>query len=112
MSALNRLCRFAPPLAAGLLLVAVSSVSAGAADPAQGRLLANQWCTSCHVVEPNGPAVEVGPPFAIVANDPTMTPERLRGWLAAPHPPMPDLSLSRLEIDAITSYIESLRAPQ
>lgn len=104
-------CRFAPLAAAGLLLSAAGS-PAGAADPDQGRLLARQWCASCHVVEPEGPAVEVGPTFAGVANDPAVTPERLRGWLAEPHPPMPDLNLSRLEIEAIVSYIESLRAPQ
>ena len=113
MNNFDRLCRLGPPVAAGLLLVLAAAVatSARAADPAQGRLLANQWCTSCHVVEPNGPAVEVGPPFASVANDPAVTPERLRGWLADPHPPMPNLSLTRLEIDAIASYIESLRTP-
>ena len=103
-------CRFAPLVAAGLLLSAAGP--AAAADPTQGRLLAKQWCTSCHVVEPDGPAVEVGPTFASVANDPAMTPERLRGWLADPHPPMPNLNLSRLEIDAIVAYIESLRSPQ
>lgn len=99
-------------LTGGLLALASAPQTAAAADPAQGRLLANQWCTSCHVVEPGGPGVEVGPTFESVANDPTVSPDGLRGWLAAPHPPMPDLNLSRLEIESIVSYIESLRTPQ
>ncbi|NJO37736.1 MAG: hypothetical protein HC871_09095 [Rhizobiales bacterium] len=32
----------------------------------------------------------------------------LKAWLADPHPPMPNLSLSRLEIDDLLAYIESL----
>jgi len=99
-------------LAGGMLALALAPRLAAAADPAQGRLLANQWCSSCHVVEPGGLGVEAGPPFEAVANDPAVTAERLRGWLAAPHPPMPDLNLSRLEIESIVSYIESLRTPQ
>jgi mono/diheme cytochrome c family protein len=99
-------------LAGGLLAPALAPQTAAAADPEQGRLLANQWCASCHVVEPGGPGVEVGPTFDSVANDPAVSPDRLRGWLAAPHPPMPDLNLSRLEIESIVSYIESLRTPQ
>jgi mono/diheme cytochrome c family protein len=102
-----------PALAVAWIAAVVwTPASAAAADPAQGRLLANQWCTSCHVVEPGGPGVEVGPTFDSVANDPAVSPDRLRGWLAAPHPPMPDLNLSRLEIESIVSYIESLRTPQ
>ena len=102
-----------PALAAAWIAVVVlASAPAAAADPAQGRLLANQWCTSCHVVEPGGPGVEVGPTFEAVADDPAVSSDRLRGWLAAPHPPMPDLNLSRLEIESIVSYIESLRTPQ
>jgi mono/diheme cytochrome c family protein len=99
-------------LAALAAAIALAPAPAAAADPAQGRLLASQWCTSCHVVEPGGPGVEVGPTFVSVANDPEVSPDRLRAWLAAPHPPMPDLSLSRLEIESIVSYIESLRTPQ
>ncbi len=96
-------------LIASLLLGAALDTEAVAADPAQGRLLARHWCASCHVVEPGGSAPNGGPPFAEIAREPGITPERLRGWLAAPHPPMPDMSLSRLEVEAIVSYIESLR---
>ena len=100
-----------PKLLLAVLLPAslVDSGHATAADPKQGHLLARQWCASCHLVEPGGSVVDRAPPFATLANDPTLTPDRLRGWLAAPHPAMPDLSLTRLEIESIVSYIESLR---
>jgi mono/diheme cytochrome c family protein len=87
----------------------VATPPAAAADPADGRLLARQWCVSCHAVEPGGPSPDAGPAFAALAKDPAVTPDRLRGWLVAPHPPMPDMSLSRREIESIVSYIESLR---
>jgi mono/diheme cytochrome c family protein len=36
------------------------------------------------------------------------TADEIRGWLADPHPPMPNLNLSRQEIDDILAYLESL----
>ncbi len=94
-------------IALGIAVLA-SSVWAGG-DPARGRILARQWCASCHQIEPGAAASDTAPAFASVANDPAMTPARLRAWLADPHPPMPNPSLSREEIDAIVAYLESLR---
>lgn len=94
--------------AAAILLMA-SSVAAQAQDSEQGRLLARQWCTSCHLVEAGGTASDAAPPFATISKDPANTPERLHGWLAAPHPPMPDLKLSRDEEDDIVAYLLSLK---
>jgi len=80
-------------------------------DPAAGRRLAETWCSSCHVI---GRDVQQGastgaPPFPAVAAMPSMTPMALRVFLQTPHSRMPDLHLSRQEIDDLSAYIFSLR---
>lgn len=78
-------------------------------NPDNGLKLARQWCTTCHVVEPAGRGGDAGPPFAAVANRPDRTPQTLRAWLNDPHPPMPNLGLTRTEIDDIVVYIDTLQ---
>lgn len=80
-----------------------------AADPQDGYRLAKQWCTSCHIVGPNEPGADAARPFASIANDPLFTEDGIRAWLADPHPPMPNLNLSRLEVEQIVAYLRSLR---
>jgi hypothetical protein len=49
-----------------------------------------------------------GPPsFRVAAGH--LNPEQLRAFLTHPHGQMPDLSLTRSEIDDLIAYIESLR---
>lgn len=98
------------------LLVGLATAPAGAADltaaakAERGKFLARHWCTSCHVVErEGGHGTDAAPPFPKLADDPAYTEARLKGWLTAPHPPMPDPGLSRREIDELTAYIISLR---
>ncbi|HUK57644.1 MAG TPA: c-type cytochrome [Stellaceae bacterium] len=79
-----------------------------AADADAGKRLADQWCTSCHVVGGGGHGTDAAPPLPTIAKS-IQDPARLRAWLVAPHPPMPNLNLSRAEIDNITAYLESLR---
>ena len=79
------------------------------ADAAKGSQLAQQWCSNCHVTNAN-PATNVqqGPPsFALIAR--ARTADQLRTFLSHPHGAMPDLSLTRMEIDDLVGYIESLR---
>jgi cytochrome c len=79
------------------------------ADAAKGSQLAQQWCASCHVTS-SGRAgnVQEGPPsFPTIAR--TRTADQLRAFLSHPHGAMPDLSLTRAEIDDLTGYIETLR---
>jgi mono/diheme cytochrome c family protein len=98
-----------PTVAALVVLIAGHAAPATPADPAEGRRLARQWCTSCHIVAPGTSGSDAARPFESVAKDPNFTEDGLRAWLADPHPPMPNLNLSRAEIDAIVAYIESLR---
>lgn len=96
-------------LALGAAILLASGRPLIAADAVQGARLAQQWCANCHVVgKTAAPAVQQGPPgFPVIAHD--MSEEQLRTFLAHPHPPMPDLSLSRAEIDDLIAYITALR---
>lgn len=100
--------RLTPFLAFAL---AAGGAAAAPDDPLEmGRSIAEQWCASCHVATPDQTtAPDIAPSFMALANDREMTPERLRSWIAAPHPPMPDPGLSRTQIADVALWIESLR---
>ena len=76
-------------------------------DARTGRQLAERWCSGCHVVEANS-RVDQTPSFETIARDPLRTSEWLRAWLMTPHSTMPDLALSRSEVEAIIVYLKSL----
>ena len=79
-------------------------------DSTKGSQLAQQWCANCHVVRgnPTG-AIPQGPPsFQTIARS-NMTVDQLRAFLSHPHGAMPDLSLTRAEIDDLIGYIATLR---
>ncbi len=80
------------------------------ADAAAGERLAQQWCVSCHVVD-SGAArstVPQGPPsFPAIAQH--LDPGALRAFLSHPHKPMPDLALTRAEIEDLVAYIETFK---
>ena len=107
----NKPARHAPGAAALALLFLLPWFPAQAAgDVEDGKALAREWCSSCHLVESGGQlsAQDSAPPFPEMAADPAYTEQRLRSWLWAPHPPMPDFDLSRYEIDSLVDYIMSL----
>jgi len=85
-------------------------LAASTGDAASGKEIAERWCASCHLVSPEQTAATTeAPPFASIAE---RTPEelaRLETMLTHPHPPMPPLALSRIEIGDLLAYIESLR---
>jgi mono/diheme cytochrome c family protein len=80
-------------------------------SPDNGHALAQRFCTNCHLVEDNSSAtVPAGvPTFRGIANKPGQTGQNIMNVLIHPHPPMPDIHLSRAEIVDIISYLESLR---
>jgi len=89
---------------AGLTGVAFPSA---AADSAKGAQLARQWCAHCHIIgQTSAPStVQQGPPaFTAIG----MTVDQMRAFLTRPHGAMPDLALTRAEIDDVIAYIESL----
>lgn len=80
-------------------------------DIENGARLAQTLCTSCHLIgEPSDRPVPADvPSFAGIANRPTQTLDHLTNWLTEPHPPMPNLNLTRVEIRDLAGYIFSLR---
>ncbi|MBN9674096.1 cytochrome C552 [Labrenzia aggregata] len=86
-------------------------VSSRAADTGAGKVLALQWCASCHLVAEDQPAASSTslPSFYDIAKDPAWTTEKLATFLADPHPKMPNMSLGNIEIANLSAYIESLK---
>lgn len=82
----------------------------GLADVTRGYVLAERWCTNCHVIVPNGDGGVAGPAFAEVAAREDATEEAIRGWLSQPHEDMPEfLNLTNDDIADVAGYIMSLR---
>lgn len=98
---------------------------ASAADltAADGKALAQQYCTACHRVtqeqaQPpdvvvdtgSGPETFQAPSFARIAARPDRTEAQLRERILNPHYPMRAQQFIPEELDAIVAYILSLRS--
>jgi mono/diheme cytochrome c family protein len=98
-----------------LMCVAVAlgghvSAALAAGDAAAGKALAERWCSSCHIVSPEQKTgTTEAPPFADIAARNADSMDALAAFLADPHPPMPQMSLSRQEITDLLAYIGSLK---
>ncbi len=87
---------------------AFAAAPAFAGDAQKGAVIAKRWCASCHVVaKDQTSAVADAPSFFEIAQRRTDR-KALSNFLVDPHPPMPDMHLSRREIDDIVTYIRSL----
>jgi len=80
-------------------------------DANAGRALAMRLCAGCHVVAPDQrrPAMDGAPAFLTLARDPAVTELSLRAFLQTPHARMPNIMLSRREIDDLVSHILGMR---
>jgi mono/diheme cytochrome c family protein len=96
-------------------LVAAAMPESGASaqgwgDPASGRDIADRWCAACHMVAPDQPqALADVPTFMQIASAVEDDFDVLEGFLIDPHPPMPDMSLTRQEIRDLIAYFATLR---
>ena len=82
---------------------------AHAADPANGKRLAEQWCASCHLVSPGQARGSPGAPaFDTIARQPGFNAGQLALFLLDPHPAMPNMGLTRTEATDLAGYIQSL----
>ena len=81
-------------------------------DARAGRGLALSACANCHLVAEgqSKPPMDSVPSFDVIAHDPSMTDARLRAFLGKPHWPMPDLQLSRQQIEDEIAFLAELRA--
>ncbi|MCX7379579.1 MAG: cytochrome c [Alphaproteobacteria bacterium] len=79
-------------------------------DPQKGSELARTWCGGCHVVEARPAAAnDQAPGFLAIAQRPGTTADGLRAFLSVPHGRMPNLTLSRQDIDNTVAYLLSLK---
>ncbi len=102
-------------LAKILAVFLLSAAAVAEAAPAEtgasaGAQIAQRWCVNCHVISnAQTGAVPQGPPsFPTIAKS-GMSADQLRAFLSHPHGAMPDLALTRTEIDDLIAYIQSLR---
>lgn len=102
-----------------LVACAVTAITAGAAvaqpgisDPGQGRELANNLCSICHEVEPASQDTRKTdiPSFYAIANRAGQSPQQLAGAIIlSPHPEMPKIALTTIELREIIFFVMSLR---
>ncbi len=79
-----------------------------AADAGHGGVIAKRWCAACHVVAPDQKTANAdAPPFADIARR-LPDDKAIAAFLTDPHPRMPDMSLTRREIEDIVAYIRHL----
>jgi mono/diheme cytochrome c family protein len=94
-------------------LLAITPAWGDIGDSKAGRAFVIDNCRSCHDVG-NGPPIRStmpGPAFRDVAAMAATTPLSLRVFLTSSHPPMPNIILTKKEIDDVSAYILSLRPP-
>ena len=90
------------------LTICIAPSAMAASDGHTGRDLAATWCSACHLVEQGTAAATEARPLAAIARDSRWTADALRGFLARPHGGMPDLHLTRQEIENLAAYIKTL----
>lgn len=100
---------------AGLLLMAAHGPASAQMGPSadNGRVLAEKLCVACHIVGEEAAKATINadvPSFKAVANKPGQTALTIAGRIVLPHPPMPQMHLSRSDIADLATYIESLKA--
>jgi len=79
-------------------------------DPEHGKAIAEAWCSSCHLVGP-GPdrtALAGVPTFSSIAPRLPEDADALAAFIIDPHPPMPELGLTRQTIRDVLAYIATL----
>ena len=80
-------------------------------DPKTGKQIAEKLCVGCHIVGPTaeGTVQADVPSFMRIANEPGQSAEMNAGAIVIPHPPMPNIHLTREEISDVAAYILTLR---
>jgi mono/diheme cytochrome c family protein len=94
-----------------ILAAALLAAPVEAADPANGGVLAQRWCSGCHAVAGESALSDANATFAQIAARRADQPGYVRAFLVKPHAPMPNLTLSNRELDDLAAYIKSLAPP-
>jgi cytochrome c len=97
--------------AAGFALVGAASAQIHP-DAKTGKRIAEKLCVGCHIVGAQAAGASVAadvPSFARIANMPGQSVQGIAGAIVVPHPPMPQIQLTREEIGDVAAYILTLR---
>ena len=98
---------------AALVIIRVHRASGASPDDrgvAEGRHLAEAWCTTCHAIDSKAAGTaNTAPDFAAIANLPSTTELSLKVFLRSSHRNMPNLVLKPEQADNLVSYILSLK---
>jgi mono/diheme cytochrome c family protein len=90
------------------LFLAILMTPALAAEPDNGKRLAEARCAPCHTVVPGeGRAVSDAPPFEAIARKFSVSPELLAFALLDPHPRM-NMAQTQRETRDLADYISTL----
>lgn len=73
-----------------------------------GKQLVQNSCTACHAPMDTVHASDQAPPLSFLAHDRKADPRWVRGWLMDPHPPMPNIMLSRQQVADVMAYLATL----
>jgi mono/diheme cytochrome c family protein len=98
-----------PRLIALVAIPYLASPAFAEGNAKMGRVLAEYWCFSCHAQTRSTTATDAVPTLESVARRPGRTPDTLKAWLTNPHGKMPNLALTRSEIDDLVAYLVTLR---
>lgn len=108
--------RWLPFVASLLASLSVAGAAAqqtpdGFESPVDGRLVADEMCSECHVVSRNQKSGEdlPGPDLVVRMRDPGMTGLALRSYLQTSHPIMPNIRLDRDRTDDLIAYLLTLK---
>ena len=91
------------------LAVVLPAESLAAGSPQRGLEIAQRWCSHCHLVSPDQTQALADVPSFMAVAEGSEGLDWLEPFLADPHPVMPDMSLTRQEIQDLVAYFESLR---
>ncbi|MCL2453658.1 MAG: cytochrome c [Alphaproteobacteria bacterium] len=88
---------------------AANMLIASAGNAEKGEIIGRRWCAACHLVAPDQTKANSDvPSFATIAHK-VKSSQALNAFLTDPHPKMPDMNLTRDEIEDLVAYIGSLR---
>lgn len=100
-------------IAVSLLLAACGLAQAQAVpgNPYAGEQLARLQCAECHLL-PGGQRATAGgiPSFQAMGSNPRVTALSLNAFLQTPHDRMPNIMLTRREIDDLVAYILTFKS--
>ncbi|MGL4242340.1 MAG: c-type cytochrome [Beijerinckiaceae bacterium] len=89
-------------------MLEISGAFAQPADADRGAGIAARWCANCHAIAPAQRRNDADPPeLSRIGRQPDFDAAKLTAFLMTPHPRMPDMSLSRREIEDLVAFIRA-----